>query len=868
MREAAFRRLAASSAVIIALMIAQRAQADAGVPPTVIAMGGSRGPSTPRTSKLNPTGRAISLTVPLRAQGPLGQVQVTLTADDQLLIAVNDLANALARVVLPDELVRLRAAANKDHLIDIPTLDKLGYRISYDPQAVELNLDIPLSVRPQQTVHLGRGLSIEHVQPDASADVAAFLNYRIGTTYEFTGDQRKKWDVLGDFQFAGRLFREVSFENFATLDTLSDHEFVRTASRISYDLPGPAWRITAGDLITESTGLQGNPEISGANLSHLVDTFYPDRAPGANSSNNLVLSHSADVQILVNGVPVSQLHLGPGSYDLRNLPVTQGANHVQAVITDVTGQRRVQSFSFFSDAQLLDPGLTEYTLSLGVLAPFGETGPHYTNDLAASGFYRRGINQQFTAGVNFQAAKYDQMFGANAIMGTDFGLFAIDAAFNHLQTGQFGGAARFQYRYASHTNTIYMARSFDFSVQYQSAHFLPLSAFSNRLSSRVTSPLSPGEPIPVDFDLSTFNNRSTQALLVAASLTQPITRKFAIQIDGNYSRNRGGIGNTGAVSALMTYQAPFQSTLGLGITYQWIPRDNSASLISGRGLSFLLTLTHQFGRHATATGTADRFQQRASFNRSAARQIDDYYVNADVSHNEFGSYGNALAGYETNRGDIQGLYSTSFDEHGHIASQQGGMLFSGSVAMADGHVGLGRQITDAFAVIRKDGSLGNRQLVVEDRTAADPIARTGTFGAAVVPLSAYTPAVVPFDVRDLPPGYDLGEGNFDLYPWRHSGSAFKVGSPYHLSALGDLLDEEGKPLALRTGSAVSLTDPHAPHADVITNRTGHFAALGLAPGRYRITMSGDTPLVYEMTITKKPEMFERVGTLHPSAQGR
>jgi len=308
--------------------------------------------------------------------------------------------------------------------------------------------------------------------------------------------------------------------------------------------------------------------------------------------------------------------------------------------------------------------------------------------------------------------------------------------------------------------------------------------------------------------------------------------------------------------------------VGLGVTYQWIPHDNSASLISGRGISFLLTLTHQFGRHATATGTADRFQQHASFNRSAAHQVDDYYVNADVSHNEFGSYGNALAGYETNRGDMQGLYSTSFDEHGHIASQQGGLLFSGSVAMADGHVGLGRQITDSFAVIRKDPSLGNRQLVIEDRTADEPIARTGTFGAAVVPLSAYTPAVVPFDVRNLPPGYDLGDGNFDLYPWRHSGSAFKVGSPYHMSALGDLLDEDGKPLALRTGHAVSLTDAHAPHVDVITNRTGHFAALGLAPGRYRITMSGDTPLVYEMTITQKPEMFERVGALHPSAEGR
>jgi outer membrane usher protein len=467
-----------------------------------------------------------------------------------------------------------------------------------------------------------------------------------------------------------------------------------------------------------------------------------------------------------------------------------------------------------------------------------------------------------------QAARYDQMVGTSVIWGNRLGLFSVDTAVNRLDTGQLGGSTRIQYRYASDTNTTYTARTFDLSVEYDSAHFLPLSAFGNRSVFRSTSPLGPGEVLPVNFDLSTVNNRSPQALLVAGSLTQPLTRKLAIEINGNYSRNRDKQGDTGSVSAIVTYQAPYHTTIGLGLTYQWVPRENPDNLISGRGISFLLTLTHQFGRHASASGNADRFQQRASFTRSASRQVDDYYVNADVSHSQFGSFGNALVGYETNRGDIQGLYSSSLDENGHVSGQQGGVLFSGSVAMADGHFGLGRQITDSFAVVRKDPSLGDRQLLIQNRTADEPVARSGFFGPAVVPLSSYTPTVVPYDIKDLPPGYDLGDGNFGLYPWRHSGSAFKVGSPYHMSALGNLVDGEGSPLALRTGTAVSLTDPHAPRVEVISNRAGHFAALGLAPGRYRITISGDASLVYEMTITQKPEMFERVGTLHPSTVGR
>nr|MDQ2878623.1 carboxypeptidase-like regulatory domain-containing protein [Pseudomonadota bacterium] len=67
-------------------------------------------------------------------------------------------------------------------------------------------------------------------------------------------------------------------------------------------------------------------------------------------------------------------------------------------------------------------------------------------------------------------------------------------------------------------------------------------------------------------------------------------------------------------------------------------------------------------------------------------------------------------------------------------------------------------------------------------------------------------------------------------------------------------------------TAVSLTDPKAPKVDVLTNRTGRFSASGLAPGRYRITMSGDASLVYDITVVQNAEMLTRFGALKPSAR--
>ena len=821
--------------------------------------------------KLNPTGRTVVLTVPLRASGPLGQVQVTITPDDQLSVLASDLVAALSRIVKPADLAKLQAVASPAGQITVVAAGKLGYILTYDPQDVELAVQIPLNVRSTRDISLGLDNIDQAVRPDRSAPFSAFLNYRIGDTYQFSGANKGQWEYLADLELAGRIGNNIAFENFATVDQLADHVFTRTASRFFYDIPGPALRLTAGDLITETAGFQDDPQISGLNVSHLLDTFYPNQQIAGSSSKNLVLNHDSDVQIVVNGIPVSQIHLGPGSYDLRNLPVAQGSNNVQAIITDDTGQRRTQNFSFFSDTLLLNPGLSEYTASLGVLAPLGDDGPQYSGMGAFSGFYRRGITQQLTLGGNLQIGQPDQVVGVDGVLGSGFGLFSLNLAANRLSTGQAGGAARLQYSYAAKTNSDFIARTVDFSVEYDSRNFLPLDGFANTNFLTTAVPDGSGGPfIPTlpAVSLDELNDLNTQAVQIAGSINQPLLRNLTLQLNGSYSFNRDDFGDTGSVSALLTYQAPFRTTFGLGVIYEWAPKNDVANLITGRGLSVLATLTHRFGQTAILTATADDFQQRASFTRTPSRPINDYFVNGDISHNNLGTSGDATAGFETTRGDIEAVYDTVYDQNGHVAGQQAGAFFNGSLDLAGLRLGLGRQITDSFAVIGKDPSLGDRQVLVETRFANETIAKSGLFGPAVVPLSSYEPQVIPYDVKNLPPGYNLGDGNFEVYPWLHSGFSLKVGTPYNITALGNLVDADGKPVSLVTGQAVSLTDRKAPHVEVITNRVGRFAAIGLAPGRYRITMSSDSALTYEIKVVQTPGMLMRLGVLHPATAVR
>jgi outer membrane usher protein len=789
-------------------------------------------------TEINPTGHDVTLTVPLREYGPIGQVQITITKDSRVLMSANDLLNALARETKSEALSRLKAATDGNGQISLAAAAKAGFPIVYDPNAIELSIQIPVDALNARKLSFGFDPEAEAVQPDKSSEVAAFLNYRIGEVYQISGPDRGKFLFLGDLELGGRLGRTVSFDNFATIDQDARHPFTRTGSQLFYDLPGPAIRITAGDLQTQTTAFQIDPQISGINVSHLVSNFFPTFSTTSTSSENITLTRGADVQILVNNVPVSQLHLNPGTYNLRNLPLAQGANNMKAIITDDAGQRRVVNFSFFSDVDLLSPGIAEYTASLGILAPLGLNGPHYeTDEPVFSGFYRRGLTNQLTAGFNVQADRHNQLFGVDAALGTRIGLFGANLAANHLADGSNGMAMRFQYRYAADTNSLYQARTFDLAVEYRSEHFS---------------------------DISSINAINTEKLMFSADFNQPLTRSISFQLNGSYTVSREQHQDTGAISAVIAWQAPFETTLSAGATYQWAPKEPAGpSSLDRRGLSFLVSLTHRFGANTLLDTSASRFEQRADFNRSPSRPIDDYFLNGDFNHTAFGYSGNASAGYETNRGNIEGTYNTALNPNGSIASQQAGVFFDGSIDFAGGKIAPGRHINDSFAIVSGDPSLQGRQVIIQSQFAGEEVARSGAFGPAVVPIGSYNRQVVPYDVKDLPPGYDLGAGNFQLYPWYHAGYALKVGSPYNVTALGHMFDADGKPLSLRTGTAVSLTDAHAPHRDVITNRSGRFAAIGLSPGHWRITMAGG--YTYDIEITKEAGMLVQCGNLRPAA---
>ena len=140
-------------------------------------------------------------------------------------------------------------------------------------------------------------------------------------------------------------------------------------------------------------------------------------------------------------------------------------------------------------------------------------------------------------------------------------------------------------------------------------------------------------------------------------------------------------------------------------------------------------------------------------------------------------------------------------------------------------------------------------------------------GAAVVPdVPAYAPTNIGIDVADLPVGYSLGAGSFDLNAKYKAGYALEVGSDYSVSVVGTLLNEKGDPVGLTTGVAHPVDQP-SKRVSIFTNASGKFGAEGLAPGRWNIEMStDDTPTFYAIEIPTGTEGLFKAGILKPSGR--
>lgn len=776
--------------------------------------------------RLNPTGRDIPMGGPLLDDSfVLGDISYTLTTDDRILVDAKMLLPMLQRILTEEALQQLAAAIGDRNDISTVELGDLGVRLTYDSSNFGLRLNVAPNLRPRQMISVSGMVDPLSGPIVPVADFSAYVTAAVNADYVHKGGNTGFATPNIILDSAARLGGFV-LESEASIQG----QFRREGTRLVYDDLRRTARYTAGDLQPISRGFSGASPMAGASIVRVYADLEPQRNIQPRGQRSFTLTRPSTIETIVNGQTVQQTRLNPGTYDIGDFPFAQGSNDVRLIIRDDTGREEVVSFSLNFDRTLLAAGLTEFGVYAGVEAPFSLNGRRYSDRPVFSGFYRRGLTDELTAGGNFQVTNKGGVAGAEIVWAAPLGTLAFNLAGSKTEAVGSGYAVNVGYEFTQ-LGTNNNSRS--------------LTATFQTLSRKFATPgaLIANNPFVYEF---------------GATFSQSLGAKHYVSADAFYSVGRDS--NADQVSFRATHGWRPNQRLLLTTEASYEDRQQR----SGFGLRF--SLTYRFDRKSSATADVDSRRERArlSYQRSNGTGVGSYNGSVSVDRVEDSVGANANFSMIANRAEIGAAHLTSFSNSGKIVDQRTSLRTAFSLAYADGTVALSRPIYDSFAIVKAHESLGKTPIYLDPRK-DEYIARSGAFGGAVMPeLNAHTPRLLSYDAPGAPAGYDLGTGILQFVPPYRSGSVVEIGSDYFISYMGQLLDGRGEPVSLVAGYAYEEALPDREPVRMFTNRSGRFAVQGLRPGRWRIEMpTPNGTAIYRIAIPAASTGMERGGVLEP-----
>ena len=884
--------------------------------------------------KLNPTGRTYEIEVPVKVDGArLGDIAIKITPDDKIFVDGKLLKTYLGKIVkeevltaalaVPAEgatqvaseavvgkkgpgasssLVQLASQQKEPEpgqlgqeprsYLAMETIKQRGIVMSYDPLNTELAVQPTVDQRPTVEISLGQRVASESKTLEQPAHVSAYLNMRMAASYvsQSTGGSSGVQAPSIDFDGAVRI-GPVVLEGEGTFYTgnasgfaqtyFQDYVFYRRGTRLVYDWPDEAIRFRLGDVTPAFSGFQTSTDLFGLSAEKSYSQLQPGRSVVPTGAHSFRLERPSMVDIIVNEALVRRVRLGPGTYNLSDLPLGAGANNVKLGITDDTGAQQTLQFNDYAGGQLA-PGLSEWSLSAGIksydqgIVDFA-TSQSFTNQInsialktnpspslygqrsycfnqpAMAGFYRTGITNALTGDANVQADDQAAMIGGGLVTETNFGAFTGEIAGSEAYSGRPGYAIHLGYGYDKFDWFGSYKSGLRFVGEYKSPDFGMFGAVG-------------GAPI---------QNDNT---LVAASYTQQLPYDVSAGLSFSYNAVDHSAASRGLDSwdGAFTLSSRLWDTISgsLSVGYSGGQAASASSVSNQNGLQAFVRLIWVPDAYSSAMLAYDSRTQtaQATYTRSSETTgVGSWTSTVDAETQAKGqSAVNASASYVANRADVTVTHSAALSGIGYDApfnpastGETTSVGIATSFVYADGAWGVGRPVNGGFALVTAHPSLGGSPVVVGGTDLL--VAQSDWFGSAVVPsASPYKQTRLNYDAPEAPTGYDLGTAAFEMNAPYKAGYKLQAGSAYTVTAMGTLLDAHGEPLPLLAGEAREANKENGRKVEMFTNRVGRFGAMGLAPGKWLIEMptEGD-PTHYVIEIPEGVNGLHDAGTLKP-----
>lgn len=647
------------------------------------------------------------------------------------------------------------ALPGHDDPADIVPLQSLpGLVLRYDEALQGIELTAPLALLALATTRVG---TAQAASATASADPGLLLNYDLYASHQRDASNITAASELRAFGFGGGVFVNTAVtrgyrQRDGSGEADGGHwrgESVRLDSRWTWSFPERAITATVGDAVSGFLPWSRAVRIGGIQIArNYALQPYRITTPLPRFLGEAVLPSS--VELYVDGIRQYSGNVPAGPFQLSTVPGIDGAGNARLVVTDAYGAVRTLDIPFYATQQLLADGLSDWSLSAGVIREdYGLRSFSYASDPVASGQWRHGVSDRFTAELRGEAGEDLRNAGVGGAMLLGAAGVLTGSHARSRQRGASGSQSALGYRWSN--------GRFQLALDSQRSHgsYRDLATLAGAPPPRVSERALGGVVLP------RFGNLSASWLRLAYR-------------DGEDSRYAGVFWSSSFSQRWSAYASINQNL------------DDSDDRSAYIGLSIALDGRRQLG---------------TSWQRNAGR--DDVVM--DLSRpvpgdDDDGGLGWRLQarGGDSGRGGLAEV--AGFNDVGRYAAGIAGFdgndyayaSASGSAVWMGGHAYATRNIADAFALVSTAG-YPDIPVRLENRV----IGHTDADGRLLVaPLLAWQHNRLSIDPMDLPADVRIGNVEQLATPRERSGTHVRFAIAPVRAALVVLQDANGRALPL------------------------------------------------------------------------
>ena len=572
-----------------------------------------------------------------------------------------------------------------------------------------------------------------------------------------------------------------------TVSVTNGQRATRGLTSLTVDDRSQLRRWTVGDMLATGGPLGGGAFIGGVSVSREFSIQpYFHRYPSFSLAG--AVTTPSTLELYVNERLVRTESLGPGQFELANLPLASGTNDARIIIKDAFGNVREIDQSYYLTTTTLSPGLHDYSYSVGFIRRgLGSEHSWSYGRPVALARHRAGLTDHLTAGGRLE-------LGAGVVSGGP--IVNVRLPFGELEAvggvsrrrGRWGAAGALSFTHTGRRGSVGV------TVQPASAHYATVGV-----------ELGLDRPL---FEIGGF--ASTQ-----------VWRQTSVTLQHSQARLKEG-GTRHRTSLLASATLTRRLLLMASATRGLQDRRPVRELFAG--------LTLSFGSGGTATLAAER---QAGVTRTFTEAHQPlpvgtgygYRVRADNGERRLWTgtleYQYQYGRYGLRRERVDGMDNTTVSVTGGLVAIGGGLHAS-------------RAVQNSFALVRVPQVGGVRAYANRQE-----VGHTNAAGDLLFPdLLPYYGNLVNIADEDVPLDYEIGQIQMTVAPPHRGGALITFPVRRIRSVVGRLrVDTDGLVTAPAYGT-LTISVGGRPVASPVGAK-GEFYFENLTPGRHRASLRYD-----------------------------